>query len=85
MRSDKVEYITVCRFFTKVKSTYTRSTSSSPEPENNNSDYIKDSAYYPNKAGLDPNFIPDPKCGVDIRLSPTISQVDEDGSGRPAK
>ena len=29
--------------------------------------------------------MPDPKCGVDIRLSPTISQVDEDGAGRPAR
>ena len=29
--------------------------------------------------------MPDPGCGVDIRLSPTISQVDEDGTGRPAR
>jgi len=65
--------------------TPSRSTSSSPEPENNNSDYIKDSCYPPHKSGLDPNIIPDPKCGVDIRLSPTISQVDEEGSGRPAR
>ena len=25
--------------------------------------------------GLSADLIPDPKCGVDIRLSPTISQV----------
>ena len=51
--------------------------------------------------GLSADLIPDPKCGVDIRLSPTISQVlystahpvlhytvlqvDEDGAGRPAR
>ena len=29
--------------------------------------------------------MPDPACGVDIRLSPTISQVDEEGTGRPAR
>merc|ERR1719361_3313539 len=56
-----------------------RSSTSSPEPENNNSDVIK------RKSGLDPSLIPDPTCGVDIRLSPTISQVDEEGSGRPAR
>ena len=39
-----------------------RSASSSPEPDNNN-----DLAGLIKKGGLDPNFIPDPKCGVDIR------------------
>ncbi|XP_023323290.1 calpain clp-1 [Eurytemora carolleeae] len=53
-------------------STDRSSSTSTPEPENNNS--VKDS-----------NFLPDPKCQVQIRLSPTSSQVDEDGAGRPAR
>ena len=76
-----------------------RSSASSPEPDNNNQDYA------PQKTkGLDPRFLPDPGCPVDLRfalmfsilmyylgkgyhfrLSPTISQVDEDGAGRPAR
>ena len=37
-------------------------------------------SYYNNykiqgKGGLDPSLIPDPTCGVDIRLSPTIRFV----------
>jgi len=50
------------------------STSSSPEPDNNN-----------RFKQFEPNLLPDPKCGIRIRLSPTNSQVDEDGAGRPAK
>ena len=45
-----------------------RSASSSPEPDNNN-----DLAGLIKKGGLDPNFIPDPKCGVDIRCGPDVS------------
>ena len=92
-----------------------RSSTSSPEPENNNSDVIKSKScyrarvvrgakdnwyrgqmvstarrivicsdsYYDNykiqgKGGLDPSLIPDPTCGVDIRLSPTIRFVKKD-------
>ena len=44
-----------------------RSASSSPEPDNNN-----DLAGLIKKGGLDPNFIPDPKCGVDIRYGPDV-------------
>jgi len=64
-----------------------RSLSSSPEPENNNDDWTANGRLgkISKNSGLDPNFMPDPKCGVDIRLSPTISQVDEDGAGRPAR
>ena len=91
---------------------FLRSSTSSPEPENNNSDVIKSKScywarvvrvakynwdrgqmvstarrivicsdsYYNNykiqgKGGLDPSLIPDPTCGVDIRLSPTIRFV----------
>ena len=60
-----------------------RSASSSPEPDNNNeAELLK---FKSQSAGLDPSLIPDPGCGVDIRLSPTISQVDEEGTGRPAR
>ena len=79
-----------------------RSLSSSPEPENNNDDWTANGRLgkISKNSGLDPNFMPDPKCGVDIRwksisfllvtyyydrLSPTISQVDEDGEGWPAR
>ena len=94
---------------------FLRSSTSSPEPENNNSDVIKSKScywarvgrvakdngdrgqmvstarrivicsdsYYNNykiqgKGGLDPSLIPDPTCGVDIRLSPTIRFVKKD-------
>ena len=47
-----------------------RSGGSSPEPDNNNSRGAGEKV-----GGLSADLIPDPKCGVDIRLSPTISQV----------
>ena len=43
---------------------FSRSVSSSPEPDNNNDDLLSQKI---KKHELDPNFIPDPKCGVDIR------------------
>ena len=47
-----------------------RSVSSSPEPDNNNDDWPANgriSGKISKNSGLDPNFMPDPKCGVDIR------------------
>ena len=39
-----------------------RSSASSPEPDNNNQDFA------PSKTkGLDPRFLPDPGCPVDLR------------------
>ena len=59
--------------------TPSRSSTSSPDPDNNNSDFRDD------LDRLDPKLLPDPKCGIKIRLSPTQSQVDDEGTGRPAR
>ena len=49
-----------------------RSISSRPEPDNNNGWRDRD---LEKKNGLDPNFIPDPKCGVDIRRESNIEAI----------
>ena len=43
---------------------FSRSSASSPEPDNNNQDFA------PQKTkGLDPRFLPDPGCPVDLRFA----------------